>query len=163
MEKNVPLLRKMADWAYGEWLKSERGEQSEWNQAIYIGEDENCGTVCCIAGKTALEVSSLRVEGFNYDGGPGIVGDYDGGYDLSIREIASRALGLNYMEAGVLFSGGNTISDVYAIMNVITNGEITPPHEIGENPRYKGTRGDIGSYFLEPLTVSASDFFAYDS
>lgn len=156
MGKNVPLLRKIANWAYGEWLKSERGEWSEWDQSVYLAKrnkfdkrlydvslwdlENGCGTVCCIAGKTALEVSSLRFERSSHVGGLDIVGDYDEESSLSIREIATQALGLNYNEAGHLFSANNNIYDVYAIMNVFTNGEITPPHEIEEHPWYKETK-----------------------
>lgn len=51
---NVPLLRKVVEWAEAEAENARRGSLSQWYQGDYIMET-GCGTAYCIAGWTLHE------------------------------------------------------------------------------------------------------------
>lgn len=145
MTINVPLLRKTLEWAYGEHLKAERGEVSEWSQGDWMAptrdvqpwnldredvdaavqEGTACGTACCIAGKVAYDEGWRPVA---FQGGT--ITGRDGRVD-SAFEVGARLLGLNDGQAKDLFNGCNTIGELYWIAGGITDGEIEPPPGLG--------------------------------
>lgn len=126
MTVNVPLLRKTLDWAYEQYQLLLRGLPSEWDQSSWIRHSSavSCGTVCCVAGKIALEAGWVSRQG---DGGSLIA--RDGVVDTASR-VAARELGLAPGQAEALFSGGNTIGMLYAVAGQLTDGEITAPPEL---------------------------------
>ena len=123
---NVPLLRKTLDWAYDQYQLSLRGLPSEWSQGEWIRHSSavSCGTVCCVAGKIALEAGWRSLHG---DGGSVVI--QDGVIDFA-NAVAADELGLTRDQAEALFSGGNTIGMLYAIAGQLTDGEITAPPEL---------------------------------
>lgn len=140
-EINVPLLRKTLDWAHEEWQKHLRGEISEWQQGTWMintadlyehsekvyaafRAGQACGTACCIAGKVALD------DGWHttYAGLGGRI--YRDGESRSAFFVGAELLGLDEDQATELFSGSNTIYNLYAVAGALTNGEITLPPEL---------------------------------
>lgn len=112
---NIPLLRKMVEWAEEQERLTFDRDQRQWAQASWFGKlyrggraDEWCNTTCCIAGKVAL------IEGwepvFDDDGYADSV-TLDGETRL-VAEIAARTLGLNAHQAIDLFKSTNTARDV---------------------------------------------------
>jgi len=133
MDVNVPLLRKTLEWAYEQHLKAERGEPSEWNQSNWILTTE-CGTVCCIAGKITIDAGWTPVWGF-VGGGEvvrrdGISDDVSDDVSSYASDVATRELGLTEGQAQLLFSGANTIEDLYSLAGQFTDGEVQPPPEL---------------------------------
>lgn len=143
---DAPRLAKTLDWAYGEHLRAEAGLFSEWHQGAWMFHSDElarrngtyeeylvaqragatCGTACCIAGKVALDSGYRSVHG---DGGDAVIhGETEDWSGAS--EVAAELLGLHDWQADLLFSGGNRITDLYAIAEVLTGGEITAPPEL---------------------------------
>lgn len=108
-ELNIPLLRKQLEWADSENAKAKRGEQSEWDQTAW------CGTSCCIAGHTALDLGWQHI-----DTTAAVKGDVVSG----VRDIAKAGLGLTSCEADLLFAGDNDIDTLWSVAREITGGEV---------------------------------------
>lgn len=114
-QPNLPLLRKVVEWAEAEAAKTDG--TCMWNQEQWATETD-CGTAFCIAGyvcdiqhdtKLLSKRPALVGKGYTYDqveidgevGGPGLW-----------CETAQKDLGLTQMEAENLFSACNSIRRV---------------------------------------------------
>lgn len=139
---DVPALAKTLDWAMEQHRKAQRGEISEWNQGTWISstaalletwavrqfERERragtvCGTACCIAGKAALDA------GYRWSQVSDLLVAPDGTASY-VESVGREVLGLTERQATTLFSGGNTIHDLYHFAGLITNGQITAPLDL---------------------------------
>lgn len=105
---NVPLLRKVVEWVEAEEAKPE--EQREWYQPSYFVRRSHfdCETVCCVAGKIALDEGWVPRFGIGHLTS---VCEKDGVVTLA-SEVARNALGLDEYQSYNLFHGGNTASRV---------------------------------------------------
>lgn len=97
-EIDLPLLRKVVDWAAAEDEKPE--VEREWYQGTWIAPasvlGRNCGTAYCIAGYVGhLHGFVAATRGTEH-----------------VADFAQGALGLTDLERAVLFSGGNTIQEI---------------------------------------------------
>lgn len=95
----------------------------QWDQAVWA-EKSDCGTCCCIAGWAVLhegiELSFRRgYSGLTADG-------------RLIDEVAMEILGLDDDDADWLFSGGNTLYDLWSKASDLTNGAIQIPASLTE-------------------------------
>lgn len=118
----VSEVRKRYEWVkeqHALWLDD---KPSEWSQGTWIQRAHTaCGTVCCVAGKTLLD------HGYEY-GGP----DYrytldfydENGAIVSPARTAAGILGLNYMQAGLLFDGDNTFETVREVCSALVGEEL---------------------------------------
>lgn len=125
---NVPLLRKVVEWAEAESKKPEIDR--EWKQDLWITTPaakafslfrdvcgvtvkatqvkqvaEHCGTAYCIAGYIAQSVDARYVSESEVDG-------------VDVSRVAARELGIEEDLAcarGGLFYGSNTIHDIRRI------------------------------------------------
>jgi hypothetical protein len=127
VKPDIARLEHLLAWATEEQAKLERGEPSEWNQGVYLVDrmlslwptpKTSCNTVCCIAGKVALE-----------DGAEIIWND--GGYGSRVRVLGSRIgiddyaqqeLGLTNSQAFVLFHAENNLEALRKIIDAIKRG-----------------------------------------
>lgn len=108
-EPNIPLLRKVVEWAEAEAAKPLLGR--EWNQGNWAVKLPSCGTAFCIAGKAVFESipdAELRPGTFI----PVHLDLYVDGVLVSWEEKGMEVLGLTEREADALFSGGNDIETV---------------------------------------------------
>lgn len=129
MSVDIDRLQGLLKWAAEEDALRREGKPSHWSQAEWIRWDEQgnadlsvsgCGTVCCIAGKVALEEGARGVRrsdsafmNFRVD----VNGQHD-----NVSEVARNALGLSVSQAAHLFSGGNDLEDLRAIVGMIAAG-----------------------------------------
>lgn len=109
MTINREAIIEAVSWAIAEHEKSKRGEQSEWDQSVWI-----CGTSCCIAGHIALKAGAVP----NADL-PTRVGSFVS-YKGKIRVV--RDLALEIIESTSpriydLFDENNNIEDIKRIAN----------------------------------------------
>lgn len=114
MTVNVPLLRKVMEHITEH---PEEHDQQQW-----------CGTACCIAGHAAL-MTGWQMQTFSC----GSTSSYltrDGLRDHA-ESIAMEELGLGRAEAYELFSGHNTLDDIWSIVDELTDGEIMRPDADG--------------------------------
>lgn len=58
---NFPAIDDLIDWAASEDQKLRQGLPSEWDQGMWGERIRGCGTVCCIAGRHALNQPSLKI------------------------------------------------------------------------------------------------------
>jgi hypothetical protein len=146
---DAPRLAKTLDWALEQHWRAEAGLFSEWNQAAWMRHSDDlarergmyeeylvaqragatCGTACCIAGKVALDNGYHSVHG---NGGDAVIHRRTRAR-VGAAKVAAELLGLTTWQADLLFSGGNRITDLYAIAEVLTGGEITAPPELEVN------------------------------
>lgn len=124
---NLPLLRKVYDWAR---VESRRPEAlSEWNQGVWrwvkprakVGE---CGTVMCLAGYTCQleDPNWLGLSAYlyarDYDD-PDHVEHHTSRALVMAPERARVLLGLTRYEAHRLFAGGNDIARIRTLCEEI--------------------------------------------
>lgn len=123
---DLPLLRKLVDWAEEEEVRQDRGEdgkdvywmQNNWLSTDFVrknGEvtDQICSTGCCIAGKVALDFGTPIFT--DWDGVTEYVRDDNDGLVYSIREFGREQLGLQKSEADDLFEGDNKAADIRTV------------------------------------------------
>lgn len=124
---DVPRLRKTVEWAYEQWQRAERGEPSEWNQGTWIDQRmfPTCSTVCCIAGKIALD------DGWTPTTHDGSVVTKPGKGERVTSVLALELLGIANDR---LFRGSNDIWDIFEIAGELTDGEIEPPPGLPARP-----------------------------
>lgn len=102
---DVPLLRKVCEWAKSEDAKPDKTE-CEWLQDHYVAKGARYNRVCesvyCIAGYTVETID-------------GPIERAPEGWAINTTAVHHRArelLGLTLDEAGALFEASNTIEDV---------------------------------------------------
>lgn len=124
---DLPLLRKLVDWAEEEEARQDRGDgtdkdviwmQMNWLSTDFVwknGEatDQICSTGCCIAGKVALDFGTPIFT--DWEGTTEYVRDDNDGLVYSIREFGREQLGLQKPEADELFEGENKAADIREI------------------------------------------------
>ena len=113
---NVPLLRKVVEWVEAEDNKPYM--QREWLQADWMRRRTTeeqakgwCGTACCVAGWVGMHsdvaqpqlVHNPRTGEMDYSG----MMEYPDGLLVHVEDYAQHVLGLNDVQAGALFAGGN--------------------------------------------------------
>lgn len=142
---NVPLLRKELEFI--------TAHPEEWNQATW-GAQTACGTVACLAGNTVIHhypADALHWRKYysyinSIVGDPSIVEldgvkDKEGFLFKSVGEAAQELFGLTEYQASCLFSGSNTLRDLWEFANQFTNGEIEVPEGVKKlNTRYDRDR-----------------------
>jgi hypothetical protein len=122
---DVPLLRKE--------LQHITDHPEEWDQDIWIGRapERSCGTVGCLAGNTVLHSGLIPLPGMGQEI------DFDDFCDhVNIATMAAILLGLTRAQANFLFSGKNSLYDLWYYASVFTEGEIEVPLDViekGEN------------------------------
>lgn len=120
-EINVPLLRKL--------LEHITAHPDEWDQQTWGRESQQsaCGTALCVAGHAAHSLGHPLVwdKAANYVAHCLVDGEV-----RSIPSVATHALGLSNRDAAHLFSGGNTLADLWRLANEMTNGEIEIPADL---------------------------------
>lgn len=105
---NVPLLRKT--------LEHITEHPEEWDQTWW------CGTSCCVAGLVALAEGWQRTNVFSAR----VRRD---GEERFVSQVAREALGLTPAAADRLFDGGNSLRELWAHADQLTDGAIQPSHE----------------------------------
>lgn len=117
---NVPLARKVMEHIVE--------NPDEWDQAEY-GQRTECGTAFCFAGHTVL-LAGHDVSWMECPCGEGAPHFFSSSTTNgeSISFVARRQLGLAYQEARELFSGGNTIADLWRLLEAYSDGEIRNPN-----------------------------------
>ena len=113
---NAPLLQKALDHI--------EAHPDEHDQAHYASRTSGCGTAYCLAGHVAV------IEGWTPIFRHGVTATMAFQRDHVNRlanDIASEALGLNTVDAGVLFAAGNTRNDLWTMAERLTDGAITRP------------------------------------
>lgn len=115
---NIERLDSLLEWAEAEHAKAEAGLPSEWDQTRWAARTD-CGTVCCLAGKTAIEdglvlraLKDGNIHEFRLPTGEAV---YPADY-------ARNALGLTIGQSRPLFDEDNGIEDVRDIIRQIKNG-----------------------------------------
>lgn len=111
---NMERLDRLVEWAAAQEDLRAAGLSSEWDQTEWIGK-RFCGTVCCVAGKVALEDGHRPVNDLSYI----ITVD---GRRMGVDTYAMDALGLNDDQADVLFEASNTLDDLRVIVEAIRAG-----------------------------------------
>ena len=123
---NEPLLRKAVEWASAEaelleshgWdedvvrddeYKDMTWNQQYWNMGVFDENATRCGTTYCIAGWVGQHLDERYREDTRVAG-------------VHVRDFAQVNLGLTYVEAESLFSGGNNIEAVQRIAYEIIRG-----------------------------------------
>lgn len=99
----------------------------ELHEQVWFFIPTECGTAMCFAGRACQlagleQVSPLTFSARVYT---------DEGIQ-SARQAAEKLLGLTHEEAGTLFSGGNTLANLEAMVKDLANG---------------GLRGDVSFYW----------------
>lgn len=115
-EVNIPLLRKVVEWAEAEHAKGKNHAGfplGEWYQGHWVTWSASpCGTSYCIAGYVGIleddRLAELAKEGrWSYT--------HEDGEYVSSWTVAQKALGLTQFQAADLFKATNTITQVRAI------------------------------------------------
>lgn len=132
MTVNTPLLRKVLNFV--------TDHPDEWNQGVWAVRSA-CGTTACIAGHTVL------MTGHEVEWGPSLVHDVEHDVEKAvavlgepwtpvqtIREVATRELGLTEDQAYLLFNAGNTLADLWWLAGKFTDWQIAMPVGIDEDP-----------------------------
>lgn len=121
---NLPLLRKVVDWAQAEAAKPDH--ECAWDQSVWKSLVERpCGTAYCIAGYTAQisgGVWSQDGHGELLIAEPGEEGTRkccNEEHVISPSQRAATLLGLTPNEAGDLFEAENGIADIREIADQI--------------------------------------------
>lgn len=130
---NVDKLLELKEWARAEQDKADAGYASEWYQGWWITQG-SCGTACCLAGKTVLDLGWQPVVDFWQDSGCRSTVFKDG-VEKHVRPIAQEALGLTIEESSRLFDGGNTLKDVEQIIDALVSGTFDPKAWVPERNR----------------------------
>lgn len=133
-EVNVPLLRKTLEWATAEHHKLRLGLPSQWDQGVWM-DRQSCGTVCCLAGKAALEAGWIPMSATEQDDVAARTGRdhnirHPDGRTGDVEQVADDALGLP--EDHSLYGGDNDIYTLWDIAERLTDGKITLPAELAE-------------------------------
>jgi hypothetical protein len=142
---NVPLARKVlaqilaapSRWKQGVWLlRPYAPEQQSAEDTV-----DNCETYGCFAG-WAVVLSGVKTDWSNRPAElPPLVVDWmdehydyepDGPEEVGVASVAAAQLGLNVEQKCDLFSGGNTLRDLYEYLEEFTEGEITVPDDLPE-------------------------------
>ncbi len=115
--RNIPLLEETMQFVMDH---PRRHNQGKWI----------CGTTACYAGHALLLSGLTQREVLNLDvcEGPGL--------ERTSRILleASRRLGIDRREAGILFGAHNTVPMLQAMVKDLVNGEILRPYD-----SYSGT------------------------
>ncbi len=119
---NTELLLELKAWVRSEWEKKEAGQESEWDQSTWASRT-GCGTVCCVAGKTAL-LNGWKPEFEN--GADYTIIFAKGGRTWPVDDIAQDVLGLTDEEADDLFEGVNSVEQIERLIDLIVAGEYHP-------------------------------------
>ncbi len=115
---DVPLLRKE--------LQFVTDHQDRWRQRVWLAE-RSCGTVGCLAGNTLLHAGQVSTA-VNDEG---VVEYYPSTSDYW-RDAAATVLGLDEEQAHRLFSGSNTLHDLWCRAREFTDGEIEIPLSVDQ-------------------------------
>jgi hypothetical protein len=133
---NREKLIELAQWAAAEHAKAELGLPSEWDQGQWLingvrvpGDGWQCGTACCIAGKTVLDdgwrpdFGELASRGEST--GRIVKVDEDGGGNVYAytEDTAREILALNMEQANALFHGSNDLRMVLDVIRRILHGD----------------------------------------
>lgn len=101
---NVPLLRKAVEWAEAEAAKPEI--ESEWCQGVYAERGSALGRTC----DTAYCIAGWTIHAAGED--PNLCSPAERAAELLGITIDEDLSGSETSEAGALFNGGNSITDV---------------------------------------------------
>jgi L-asparaginase II len=127
---NVPVLRKA--------LEHITAHPEEWRQHSWAVQEAGCGTAYCLAGTIAVQ------QGYELDFEPVVLLDSRDHAEVRaqmasctkdgqrIAEVAAREAGLPTYDirssgVGHIFSGFNSLSDLWRMANTLTDGEIEIP------------------------------------
>lgn len=110
---NVDLLRKVVLHI------TENPEQ--WSQEHWAVVNE-CGTTCCVAGWAAV-FSGHSLEWLNTAGGLVQAAFVDDGI-RTISDVAQEALGLDDMQARMLFGGDNDLARIWELAQSFAEGDL---------------------------------------
>lgn len=96
----------------------------QWDQTSWarISYRSSCRTACCFAGHAVLLSGEPLRYGEEY--GTRIPLGLDDDDYGTVREGAERLLGLDFVDSARLFSGRNTLRDLWRICEELTEGEI---------------------------------------
>ena len=132
----VPTLDDLLAWAEAEQLKKDKGQPSEWDQGhwainvpaynAYWGVRKavpavNCGTACCLAGKTVAFMGGKFLIEADSDG-TAVEAEMPDGTTVFVEGFAEQVLGLTTAQADALFDGDNTIENVRFVIEQIKDG-----------------------------------------
>jgi hypothetical protein len=120
MADNEKLLELKA-WVRREWEKRLAGQPSEWNQGTWIAV-KSCGTVCCVAGKAALNAGWIP----DPDATSWVHLPDDPHNSRPVEEVSDEVLGLTPQESFELYRGSNSVEDVERLIDLIVAGEFDP-------------------------------------
>lgn len=130
MTINVDLLRQTLEYI--------TAHPEEWDQEQWAIKD-SCGTAYCAAGTTVVlhdgkdainwDSAHRRNYGSRLSTDEAIRPD---GEWIGIRDRAQELLGLNHFQADRLFDASNTLYDLWAIAESMTDGVIEIPQKIEE-------------------------------
>jgi len=155
---NVPLARRILAqitatpqrWRQGIWLDRPYDiEQQSPEDTV-----DNCNTMGCFAGWAVVlsgvktnwnnlpaEVSPIAADWM--EGQYGYRPDYPG--EISVAVMAAAYLGLDVRQKADLFSGSNTLRDLYEYLKEWTEREITVPDDLPEWADYESDQ--LEDYF----------------
>ncbi len=119
---NVEVLRKELEFI--------TGNQEKWNQEIWAGATNECGTTACLAGWTVIH-AGYEPDYFRYSEGL-YNAETVNHCSISISDAARKKLDISLVEGDSLFYAKNTLRTLWEVANSITNGEIEIPIEFQE-------------------------------
>jgi hypothetical protein len=117
---NTEMLLKLRGWVREQWERKEAGLPSEWLQAEWARKTD-CGTVCCVAGKTALMAGWKPVF---FSGTDTALFKKRGRGEQVASEIARDVLDLDWYTGETLFDARNTVEDIERIIDQIIAGTL---------------------------------------
>lgn len=132
--EEIPTVNTKMFLQIWDWLEHPQENDPQWHQGDWMsryhkeGEDNYCGTACCVAGYTVVqETGIVNTPAGNFhtvvqdvtspDGAVMCVSAAPPGDSFAVA--AKHKLGITEREANNLFAGGNTKSEIRSIMNQI--------------------------------------------
>ena len=149
-------------WNQGDWVVA--NEEVKWDTSR---EPEPCGTMGCLAGNAVINAGGrLKWEkGMWYDYSTNDYKEYwkteyvflpaNEEYPEHIETAARDLLGLNSEQADALFSGDNTLDDMWEISYAISDGQITPDDRLKAEAELKAREENGEVRYVNAETVNA--------
>lgn len=133
---DIEHLHRLLDWAEVEDEKRQRGEFSEWDQHVWVNwilydpdpeitdSSNYCGTVCCLAGKVAVDAGAVSLDGY-IESGPMVALPTEDGEQLvtDVSHFARQRLDLTKGQGAALFDSANDLQALREIVAMIAAGE----------------------------------------
>lgn len=128
---NVPLMRKVLEHITEH---PEEHDQQSW------AEKTACGTTYCMAGHAVLmaghEIAWSAIAGvyLEEDGADRVTEPIETSESFTqyIPHVAAHELGIDHMQASMLFYDSTYLEELWEVANFITDGEIEVPEQFKE-------------------------------